>query len=490
MSLYKKADDLIPWCAAPFILFNIGLLFYFALYRYINVDEFEHLYSAWNVYRGEIPFKDFFEHHNLLFMYLLAPLFSYVEEGTAIIIVSRLFMLLFTLGTLYLVFLFAEKMYNSSVAWISCLSLTSISIYVDSCMEVRPDIPETFFGVASFYLLYKWTEKPRPIMLVFSGVLFFISFLFLQKALFFFPALLALIIIYVWEKPFMEKVKALAYFFSGMLPLLVLLGIYLLYFDVVKEYFALNFLLNLVLLGTVEQSATLEFPFYDTVFLQNTLVWTFGLLGIVSIFFQEGRKRFFLIVPFLLLAFFILFSQRPYRQYYMMLFPFLVIAASGLLTPLIKLFIEGKKPVVTISLISACFVVLSGQPVYSNLTNNLKYDNTFALKKTQFILDNTGEKDTVFLKRRRWNIYRKNIRESWFKKKDLPPILSSLGMKYDEMNDTTKIISFLPKVVHRREINPRLRGKLINVYGYTEYPYYDFLLFNEDNFLRMYANIK
>ena len=37
-------------------------------------DDVEHLHSAWLVFQGQVPYKDFFQHHNPLMWYLFAPL--------------------------------------------------------------------------------------------------------------------------------------------------------------------------------------------------------------------------------------------------------------------------------------------------------------------------------------------------------------------------------------------------------------------------------
>ena len=42
--------------------------------RYWDQDEFEHLQFAWLIGQGEIPYRDFFEHHTPLLQFALAPL--------------------------------------------------------------------------------------------------------------------------------------------------------------------------------------------------------------------------------------------------------------------------------------------------------------------------------------------------------------------------------------------------------------------------------
>ena len=44
------------------------------LNRSLDADESQHLHAAWLVGQGQVPFRDFWEHHLPLFYYLLAPL--------------------------------------------------------------------------------------------------------------------------------------------------------------------------------------------------------------------------------------------------------------------------------------------------------------------------------------------------------------------------------------------------------------------------------
>jgi len=47
-----------------------------AAVRYFDADEFEHSHAAWCVFKGLVPYRDFFEHHTPWYYYLLAPFFS------------------------------------------------------------------------------------------------------------------------------------------------------------------------------------------------------------------------------------------------------------------------------------------------------------------------------------------------------------------------------------------------------------------------------
>src|SRR5215831_18035440 len=51
--------------------------------RVFDNDEFEHAHAAWNVSRGLVPYRDFFEHHTPWYHFTLAPFFHWfaVEQS-------------------------------------------------------------------------------------------------------------------------------------------------------------------------------------------------------------------------------------------------------------------------------------------------------------------------------------------------------------------------------------------------------------------------
>jgi len=45
--------------------------------RAFDNDEFEHTHAAWSVFRGLLPYKDFFEHHTPWYYFALSPFFRW-----------------------------------------------------------------------------------------------------------------------------------------------------------------------------------------------------------------------------------------------------------------------------------------------------------------------------------------------------------------------------------------------------------------------------
>src|SRR5881394_4587276 len=45
--------------------------------RYLDADELEHSHAAWSVWKGLLPYRDFFEHHTPWYYFALAPFFRF-----------------------------------------------------------------------------------------------------------------------------------------------------------------------------------------------------------------------------------------------------------------------------------------------------------------------------------------------------------------------------------------------------------------------------
>src|SRR3954447_24093334 len=64
------------WLATvAFFLARIPLL----TNRSFDPDEFEHSHAAWSVFKGMVPYKDFFEHHTPWYYYALRPFFNWFD---------------------------------------------------------------------------------------------------------------------------------------------------------------------------------------------------------------------------------------------------------------------------------------------------------------------------------------------------------------------------------------------------------------------------
>src|SRR5918911_3424541 len=83
-----------PLYLVLFCLFLLSIILRAALTlnRELDMDEFEHLHSAWMVSRHYLIYRDFWQPHTPLLYYLLSPLFHSVREGPGLVLAARVIM--------------------------------------------------------------------------------------------------------------------------------------------------------------------------------------------------------------------------------------------------------------------------------------------------------------------------------------------------------------------------------------------------------------
>jgi len=141
------------WCGlAAALLAAAGLRAGLVVHRYFDTDELEHLHASLLVAKGNLPFRDFFEHHGPLFWSALAPVVDPPHDPFDKALAGRLFVSMFWLGTLLLA---ARPRRGASplegalaAAW-----LAAFTAFAQKSLEIRPDVPAMFLVVAAAYVI-------------------------------------------------------------------------------------------------------------------------------------------------------------------------------------------------------------------------------------------------------------------------------------------------------------------------------------------------
>lgn len=108
--------------------------------RYVDTDEAEHLHAAFLVAHGNVPFRDFFEHHGPLFWAGLAPVVSLFDGSFAAVEAGRALMTFFWLGMLALAArprADADPFEGAAAA----VLLAFFGTFAIKSVEIRPDLP-------------------------------------------------------------------------------------------------------------------------------------------------------------------------------------------------------------------------------------------------------------------------------------------------------------------------------------------------------------
>ena len=277
------------------LIFVLSLLILaISLNRFFSHDEFEHIHSAWYIEQGYTPYLDFFQSHHPLLWFLMNPFLKVAGHGISVIIILRLFVLVFTAGIVIVVYRLARLTTRSKeVALLAVVFLLSMVLFVEKGIEIRPDVPQVFFGLLALYFFMAGfppcarkplliRQKQRGICL--SACCVSISFLFLQKSIFLLATFGIVLLYRLIKKEITWKTAALfALCFS--LPLLLFAG-YLFVSHSFPDYILTNWLFHLRHIKSF-------FPFRILLnsLVQNPVFWVFSSGAVILLFSRKNRNR-------------------------------------------------------------------------------------------------------------------------------------------------------------------------------------------------------
>ena len=344
-------------------LLRIPILFV----RYFDPDEFQHLHAAFSLYNGLIPYRDFFEHHTPFIWFLLAPLYPIFGADIPLIYAARILMLIFTAGIFYLTYLLGKRFYSSDIGLLATLFLSCMIMFLEQTIEIRPDVPETFFLLLSLLFITRGITEKANKWYVLSGLAIGISILFSQKALF---ALVGLVAIFVWifienrfaheqDRPKNQSIKEFFLFISGLVIPIFLTCCFFLVLGYLTEFINLNLIINLRWKVRFSPSV-----FLIPSFKQNTFFWTLGIMGLLLATIDlhnkderlKGSFTMLLSAYALLIGLFLI--PVPYKEYYVMVLPLLAIYCAYTLKIIIS-FSISEKPIIKWNLIRFIISVLT-----------------------------------------------------------------------------------------------------------------------------------
>lgn len=222
---------------------------------YINHDEGNYVYCSWRVSEGEIPYKDFFDHHISSSFFLLGGIFKVF--GASMNIARALMVLVCALTNIF-VYLITKKLTNKYLA------LTTVTPFI----LLQPTFKGPLFFLDSFVCLFATASAYLMIIcllknfnknfLFLAGILASLAVLFKQNAGFYW-LFLGIFVIYYFKKekkPLFSKI--FLYFISGLLiPLLIFL-FYLIFTKTLNLAYEYLFLFNFT---NVNSSVGREFPY-------------------------------------------------------------------------------------------------------------------------------------------------------------------------------------------------------------------------------------
>lgn len=228
---------------ALYIISGMGLLCWVVAYSGSgDGDTLEHVHSSWLVYHGKMPYKDFFQHHNPLLWYLGAPLVGMFEYSLRAVDAVNILTVATAAIMLWYIYLihknFLSNAFGGLVAAAFCI-LQHDSLYIK---DFKPDNFMVASLVAGIYYLFVYLKEKKLSGLVLSFLLFFIAFMFTQKAALILLCVGVVILFLLYSK----QMSWHDFLLGAALPVLVFAAYlaFLWYEDIFELYFKANFELN------------------------------------------------------------------------------------------------------------------------------------------------------------------------------------------------------------------------------------------------------
>ncbi len=378
-----------------------------AFVRPFGHDEFEAIHTAWKMWSGERIYLDFFQHHHFLYYPILGWLISIFSESVNMVLAARGLSLMMALGIVWITYRIGTLRYTREIALLAVFLLTTTFIFLDKVLEVRPDVPQALSGLIAIFFWLQYDENKKRGYLILTAFALFVSFLFLQKAVF----LIALLGLYTLYR-LIKKTLPFADFLLlwGILSsfLLFVVG-YLVQTGIWSEYFFLNWTVNTRLLNTF---SPLEYLWFSMI--ENPVLWLVYFGG--SGWFLITKKIQLISYLALGLLMSVFLARTPFAQYYLMALPLVSLIAAETSILLMRRFKEV--PVLCLLGLSVLY------PAF------LVYDEAHKTNREQFakieyVLSVTAATDLVYDGDANFNLFRKDMDYFWFSVKPKKGVLAA-----------------------------------------------------------------
>ena len=380
--------------------------------RYIDHDEVEHLHTTWHLISGHQPYKDFFQHHNPLLWYMLAPIMMFTGESLAIIFIARSIMFIATIAVLFLIKRLSMQLLPAVNPWLAPFLAATTILFQMKSLEIRPDIVEILLSLLMLTAIIdavqgqqseKQTLGRKRIFI--AGLLGGAAFLFVQKAVFYIvPAVMMLCFM---ARPTKTKISALFAFAMGVaLPLTVMI-ISATIQGFSSEYLALAYQLNFYL----SRSARFM-EIFMRMLLQNLGLIGGMIFGIPALLKGERRVHLsLLVIPQLLL--FAVTRPNAEQDVVQILPGLIMLAAAGWNTIISKGESLSRYPLrkaMTTAIIVFLILLI---PLLFQLRMFFA-TNGEQREAMQYVIDNTSPNDYMYDGNTEVNVFRNDVDYFWF----------------------------------------------------------------------------
>jgi asparagine N-glycosylation enzyme membrane subunit Stt3 len=129
--------------------------------RFFDPDELEHSHAAWSLFRGLLPYRDFFEHHTPWYYFALSPIFhgfavdQSFDSARRFLIFARVLSFLLTGLSAVLAFRVGRLAADRRAGLLTAMFLLAQPVLIQKTLEIRPDVPALAFFLGALGLLLR-----------------------------------------------------------------------------------------------------------------------------------------------------------------------------------------------------------------------------------------------------------------------------------------------------------------------------------------------
>lgn len=396
-------------------------------------DDVEHLHSAWLVLQGQVPYKDFFQHHNPLMWYMFAPIMKIFAYDIIVFDAVRIISTLFMFATLFVSGLIVKRFVCQS--WYSLiLVIASIfpSYVVFTGQDFRPDNYMALSFILGIYFFFSYLDKAKSKDLVLSFVCMFLSFLFAQKIIFMLIIYAVMVLYFLYTK----DIKVNDFIKALILPILgcIIFISWLAYHGMVETYWLSNYIFNLYIpdvYGNKVEPTKIEFYILSAI----------AFLGCIY-FLIKGNKYVKIICIFWIfeaIQRFFYFSLDRHYYYFLLILNGMMIGAF--------IYVITKKYQIS----AYIFIILSicgCKIVYDYCSIGKLHPNYHRYVTPKYVVEQTNRCDSVLNGYGlTYGIFTKDVTYYWNLNGQLDVIGNKIGLApLPDLNDA--VYKHLPKIIY------------------------------------------
>lgn len=348
LSRFLKANDYagLSWIMLIITLLLTTIIRLHFLEIPFERDEGSYAYLGQEVLNGKKPYIDFFERKFPVMFYAYAALvaiFGYSLTGlhSAFLVINLL--------TVALTFLIVKKVFNPLTGWITAtaFALYSMSLYA-SGFTAQSEHLVIFFSWLGFWLLIHAFERKNFWLYLIAGIFMSLGLLIKQNGIFFICFSIIVLIVQSTRQKYskLQMFKFLLAYACG--------GVFLIFmvFIIIWIQGVLDAMLYWAIEASTEYIAEVgtDKIFRNIVYMirrvsqTNLLLWTFSLLGLISIWFTRvPAYRKILITLFFILSFAaVIPGFRFFGHYWLFFLPSMAVLVGVFYFSLSKLIKKGQ----------------------------------------------------------------------------------------------------------------------------------------------------